>query len=155
MQWFGLALGKKRVYYTTQEASFRIPFVRKLIRFLRAIPIPTENKYKSDFANALDEILQNGNIVHFYPEASLFPYCNSIRDFKSGAFRFAIQNDVPIIPIIFTFNNPTGLRKLFKRKQDVTLTILNPIKYVNHSDNYRKDINDFKSIIHKDMAESL
>ena len=155
MQWFGLALGLRRVYFTTQEDSFRIPFVKRLIRFLRAIPIPTENKYKIDFINALSDILDNGNIVHFYPEASLYPYYNHIRDFKSGAFRFAIQNNVPVIPMVFTFNNPTGIRKLFKRKKDVTLTILKPIKYENHSDNYRQDIQDFKSEVYENMAQSL
>ncbi len=36
----GLAFGrKKKIFYTTQEESFKIPFVRKLIKVLRAIPI--------------------------------------------------------------------------------------------------------------------
>lgn len=155
MQWFGLALRSKRVYYTTQEESFKIPFVRRLIRFLRAIPIPTENKYKPDFINALSKILSKGNVVHFYPEASLYPYCDNIREFKSGAFRFAIQNDVPIIPMVFTFNNPTKIRKLFKKKKDVTLTILPPIKYNKCFSNNKQDINNFKSIVYEDMLEKV
>ena len=42
-----------------------------------------------------------------------------------------------------------------KRKKDVTLTILKPIKYENHSDNYRQDIQDFKSEVYENMAQSL
>ena len=42
----GLALRYKKVYFTTREGSFKIPFVRKLIKLLRAVPIPSkiENK---------------------------------------------------------------------------------------------------------------
>ena len=48
----GLACGSKRVYYTTREESFQIPFVRKLIKLLRAIPIPKDVKMRENFTNA-------------------------------------------------------------------------------------------------------
>ena len=54
----GLALDEKKVYYTTLEDSFKIPLVRHLIKLLRAIPIPAENKNKPHFMNALDSILK-------------------------------------------------------------------------------------------------
>lgn len=151
----GLALKDKRVFYTTQEDSFKIPFIRKLIRLLRAIPIPVENKNKPHFINALHDILYNKNIVHFYPEAALWPYYIKIRNFKTGAFRFAIRNNVPIIPMVFTFREPKGFRKLFKRKKDVTLKILEPIKYEKSvtDENYRHSINEFLKIAYKKMND--
>lgn len=151
----GLALRNRRVFYTTQEDSFKIPFIRRLIRLLRAIPIPTETKNKPHFIDALHDILSNGNLVHFYPEAALWPYYNKIRNFKTGAFRFAIKNDVPIIPMVFTFREPEGFRKLFKRKKDVTLKILEPIKYENTTsdENYRQCINDFLNITYEKMND--
>lgn len=66
-------------------------------------------------------------IVHFYPEAALWPYHTKIRNFKNGAFDFAVDNKVPIVPMVFKFREPKGIRKIFKKKQDVTLTILKPI----------------------------
>lgn len=148
----GLALDDKKVYYTTLEDSFKIPFVRHLIKLLRAIPIPTENKNKPYFMKALDEILQNGDIVHFYPEASLWPYHNKIRNFKTGAFRFAIRNNVPIIPIVFTFRRPNGIRRIFKKKSDVTLTILEPIKYEGKDS--KQDIEEFKKQVYDIMQDT-
>lgn len=124
----GLALGKKKVYFTTREESFKIPLVRRLIKLLRAIPIPKSIENKKYFIKAVDELLQKNKIVHVYPEAALWPYCNKLRHFKKGAFDFAIRNNVPVIPIIIKFRKPKGIRKLFKRKKDVTLKILEPVK---------------------------
>lgn len=124
----GLSLKSKKIYYTTQEGSFKIPFVRKLIKLLRAIPIPSQISNKKLLFEEIDKLLKGGNLVHFYPEASLWPYCTKLRRFKGGAFNFAVRNDVPIVPIVFVFRDPKGIRKIFKRKKDVTLKILEPIK---------------------------
>ncbi|MCI8519854.1 MAG: hypothetical protein HFJ51_07595 [Clostridia bacterium] len=98
--------GDKRVYFTTLEDSFKIPFVRHLIKLLRAIPIPKESKNKPYFIKALDKTLKSGDMLHFYPEAALWPYYNKIRNFKTGAFHFAVRNEVPIVPMVFTFRRP-------------------------------------------------
>lgn len=123
----GLACIKKKIYYTTREGSFKIPFVRKLIKLLRAIPIPKDIKNKEHFINAIDKLLKDKKIVHFYPEASLWSYHEKLRNFKNGAFKFAVKNDVPILPIVITFREPEGIRKMFKSKKDVTLNILPPV----------------------------
>ncbi len=123
----GLACGKKKIYYTTTEDSFKIPFVRKLIKSLRAIPIPKGIKNKEQFIKSIDNLLKENKLVHFYPERALFPYYKEIRHFKNGAFTIAVKNNVPVIPMVFTFREPKGIRKVFKRKKDVTLTVLEPI----------------------------
>lgn len=151
----GLAMEDKRIYYTTLEDSFKIPFVRKLIKLLRAIPIPKDNKNKVHFMEALDEILQNGDIVHFYPEASLWPYYREIRNFKTGAFRFAIKNDVPIVPMVFTFRRPNAIRRMIKKKPDVTLTILKPMKSNVRSEDLRQDIEALKEDVFKAMEYTI
>ncbi len=123
----GIACGFRKVYYTTREGSFKIPFVRKLIKLLRAVPIPSTMNNKKHFTQSINEVLNEGNLVHFYPEAALWPYYEKIRNFKYGAFNFAVQNNVPIIPMVFKFREAKGFRKLFKKKPDVTLVILKPI----------------------------
>ena len=129
----GIACGWKKVCYTALEKSFRIPFVGKLIQFLNAIPIPSKIQEKKYFMKEVDARLQKGGIVHFYPEGSLVPYHKEIRDFKNGAFDFAVRNQVPVVPMVFQFREPKGIRKIWKRKQDVTLTILEPIMYGENS----------------------
>lgn len=123
----GLASGTKKIYYTTTEDSFKIPVVRKLIKLLRAIPIPKGIKNKENFIKNIDKLLKENKLVHFYPERALFPYYEEIRHFKNGAFTIAAKNNVPVIPMVFTFRNPKGIRRIFKSKKDVTLTILEPV----------------------------
>lgn len=149
----GLACGRKRIYYTTREGSFKIPFVRKLIKLLRALPIPTKIENKKYFMDAIRNILKEGNVVHFYPEAALWPYYDRIRNFKNGAFSFAIKNEVPIIPMIFKFREPVGIRKILKKKKDVTLIILEPVK--GQRNESKESIQNLKQEVHQKMQEAL
>ena len=150
----GLAFKDKKIYYTTQEESFKIPFVRKLIKLLRAIPIPKSIENRKNFIKAINKLLKEKNIVHVYPEASLWPYCERIRNFKNGAFDMAVKNQVPIVPCVFTFREPTGMRKLFKKKKDVTLKILKPIK-PNNDKYIRQQVEELKEKVTLEMKEAI
>lgn len=151
----GLACGFKKIYYTTREGSFKIPFVRKLIKLLRAIPIPKSISNKRHFIEEINHTLQIGKIVHFYPEASLWRYCEKLRNFRDGAFNFAVNNKVPIVPMVFKFREPRGIRKIFKRKKDVTLVVLEPITVDYNSTNKRMCIEELKQETHKQMQEII
>ena len=151
----GLAFGLKKVYFTTREGSFKIPFVRKLIKLLRAVPISSNISHKEGFIRQLDKAIQEGKIIHFYPEKALWPYYEKIRNFKNGAFNFAIRNNVPVIPIVITFRAPKGIRRLFKRKKDVTIKILEPIKYTNEKENSKASIKKLKDKVHEDMENNM
>lgn len=150
----GLACKMKRIYFTTQVESFKIPFVRKLIKILRAIPLPTEVKNKERLLKELSKLVKTDNLVHFYPEAELQPYCEEIRDFKNGAFNIATKNNVPVVPMVFTFREPSKIRKIFKHKKDVTLTILEPIKLEN-TENTREKIQELKIKVQNEMKEVI
>lgn len=147
----GLACGKKRVYYSTLEDNFKIPFVRKLIKLLRAIPIPKKIKNKKNFIKETEQLLKNNHVVHFYPEAALHPYCTKLRNFKNGAFEIAVKNEVPVVPMLFTFREPRGMRKIFKRKKDVTLTVLKPVKLSENSGSIKERAIKLKEEVHKEM----
>ena len=148
----GLAYGFKKVYFTTLEGSFKIPFVRKLIKLLRAIPIPESIKNRGNFIKVVDNILREENSIHVYPEAAMFPYFDKIRHFKNGAFDFAVRNNKPIVPMVFTFREPKGIRKIFKKKKDVTLTVLEPIRQ-SEGENTKQRIEDLKNQVYNEMKE--
>ena len=146
----GLAYGLKKVYFTTREGSFKIPGVRRLIKLLRAVPIPDSIKNKEYFLNAIDDILNSGKSIHLYPEASLFPYYNKIRHFKNGAFNIAVKNNKKIVPIVITFREPRGFRRFIKYKKDVTLTVLEPIDPPKTGDTKQK-IEVLKEQVYENM----
>ncbi len=139
----GLACGFRKEHFTTLAKSFQIPVVRRIIKLLKAIPIPEDIDNKKNFLKALDDLLKEGEIVHFYPEASLVCYCKSLRKFKNGAFDISIRNNIPIVPMVITFREPKGIRKVFKKKQDVTLKVLSPVYPEEMQvDEYREKIYD-------------
>lgn len=144
-----LACGDRKEHFTALADSFKIPVVRKLIKLLQAIPIPKDINNKKNFLKAIDSLLKEEEIVHFYPEACLVPYCKEIRKFKNGAFDFSIRNNVPIVPMVFTFRKPKGIRKIFKKKSDVTLKVLEPISPKG------KSIEMLKEEAYNKMRESI
>lgn len=115
------------IYYPTLSSNFKIPFIRHLIKFLNALPIPTKESHKKEFYRQINEALTNKKIVHMYPEGSLWPYYEKIRHFKYGAFKMAVDANVPIQPIRFELSNPTSIFKLYKKKKCIKANILPPI----------------------------
>ena len=73
-----------------------------------------------------DAFYENSEVVGIYPEGKLIPYYEGIREFKNGAFAFAVKNQVPILPIRFTYREVTDVRRLIRKKPFITLTILEP-----------------------------
>lgn len=123
----GLANFPDPAFFPTLESNFGIPLVRHIIRLLHALPIPEQISNKYRFINEINLLLESGNTVHFYPEGSLWPYYDKIRHFKDGAFKFAVNNHVPIIPMVYQFKENTGIWKFFKKKPSIKLVILEPI----------------------------
>lgn len=150
--WFGISNFPDVTYYPTLESNFGIPVVRHLIKLLDAIPIPESIHAKTAFFQAINTLLQNGKTVHFYPEGSLWPYYEKIRHFKDGAFRFAVQNNVPIVPMVYTFRKNTGILKYIKKKPSITLTILEPVyPHKNNTDAIQK----LKQDVHNSMENII
>ena len=113
-------------YFLTLQSNLEIPFIKYLVMLFRGIPIPRKKSGKEKMVNTIDGLLKRGEIVGIYPEGHLIPYYDGIREFKNGAFNFAVRNQVPILPIVFTYREPEGIIRFIKRKPFITLTILEP-----------------------------
>ena len=123
----GMTTLPQKTFFTSLASNFKIPIVKTLITLFNTIPIPTEISNKKDFIEAVNSLLKNGKSIHFYPEGSLWPYYRKLRHFKNGAFEFAVRNSVPIIPCVFKFEEPTGIRKYIKKKPCIKMLYLDPI----------------------------
>lgn len=99
-----------------------------LIRMAGGIPVPTENlRPMVKFMQAMDEVFERGDWVHFFPEGSMWFYYPDIRPLKKAVFKYAVTYDRPILPIAFTFRPRKGLWKLLGRRPLVDLNIGDPI----------------------------
>ena len=99
-----------------------------LIRLAGGIPIPTDSKRSMvKFKQAIEEVLESGKWLHFFPEGALWFFYPDIRPLKKAVFRYAVRYDKPIIPISMSFRPRKGLLKLFGKAPAVDLHIGEPL----------------------------
>lgn len=88
----------RKLNWITLESNLNYN-VKTFILNSGGIPIPTNPLLKPKFFNQMGELLKAGEILHVCPEGSLEKNHDGIRPFKVGAFRFSVDNNVPIFPI--------------------------------------------------------
>jgi len=110
-----------KVYFPTLSSNVDIPVASALMRALGAIPIADTLSGMKKFNNTINDLIQKKKPVLIFPEAALWPYYRGVRPFFKGAFTFAKKHNVPILPIIITFQT----RK--NGKQRMIFNILEPV----------------------------
>ena len=142
-------LFRKRPYILANHRPFHMPFVRRLVRLLRAVPLPNSATTSRKFIREVDQAVQNGSSLLIFPEGSMWNYYNKVRPFMPGAFRFSAKNNVPIVPIVLTYRKPNWFYKLFGRKKPlITINILDAL-YPN-----KYNLNNQKQLEQKLLTES-
>ncbi len=116
----------KKAHMATLRATFEIPVIRWLVRMLGGVPIPETPKALNSFMESMRQELVAGRIVHFYPEASMWPWHDKLRPFKNGAFNLAIRSGVPVVPMVFKFRKAWWPFSLIRKKPLVTLEVGDP-----------------------------
>lgn len=92
-------------YLNIVAASFN-NFSGKLGDAMRAsgmLPLPASLSDMPSFEKALAKSLEKNHYVLFFPEQSEWWYYPKVRPFKDGAFHYALQYKVPIIPCFISF----------------------------------------------------
>ena len=147
------AIAPKNLYYPTVKSNLELAGIRWLIRACGGIPIPETPKALRVFNGVVQELLRRGNYVHVYPEGVLYPYyLKGIRKFHRGAFKYAYDGGVPVVPMVITFRERKGLRKFINRKPLPTLTVLEPI-YPDTTRKAKAEIADMMLCCYENMSD--
>lgn len=85
-----------------------------LIRAAGGIPIPSGFGASRKFNEAFDELHSKKKWLHVFPESCRWDFYQPIRPFKKGAFTMAIRYKIPVLPLVITYREATGIRKLLK-----------------------------------------
>lgn len=98
------------------------------IRYVGGIPVPVNDTGATKaMMHQVTDYLGSGGVLHVDPEGSMWEYYMPIRPFKPGAFHFAVNCGVPVLPFAFSYREPKGIQKLFYKKALVTLNVGEPI----------------------------
>ena len=123
------ALRPRLGYFPAWATNLRGPN-GPLIRMAGGIPIPTESiACMKKFKRGMEEVLESGKWLHFYPEGSMWYFYPDIRPMKKAVFQYAVQYDRPVLPLAFTFRPRNKFQRLFGKTPLVDLTIGEPIHY--------------------------
>jgi len=90
-----------RLYTSVVQRNFEVPIVRRILRYLRAFPIPKTSSGLKMIIKPVGEALRRGHHVLVMPEGELCLMSQEIFHFKPGAFYISYHHQVPILPIVY------------------------------------------------------
>jgi len=92
------------VYTAVAQRNYEVPYVRRLLRFLRAFPIPKGAQGLKKIIKPVGEALRRGHHVLMMPEGNLCLMSQEIFHFKPGAFYLAYHYQAPVLPIAYVLS---------------------------------------------------
>lgn len=86
--------------YTNPPKGFEM-----FMKYGDTLPLSRNRKTMHKFIQAVETLLKKGDKVLVYPEQAMWWNYRKPRPLKSGAFKFAVTNNVPIIPMFITMED--------------------------------------------------
>lgn len=116
--------------FIAKKELFMIPILGWSMTLAGYIPLVRGNNQSGKQAVLkAKSFIKRGVSVLFFPEGTRSPD-SEIHSFKMGAFKLAVEMNVPVVPIVIdgTYNLVPKGRRLFSRNVSVKLKILKPRK---------------------------
>jgi len=125
----GRADKRKKMFKVINQGNFTsMPGLYGLLmRNCYTLPLSTNRRTMEKFLNAVDVILQRGDYVLVYPEQSMWWNYRKPKPLKPGAFKFAVKNNVPVLPIFMTMQDSDKLGPDGFYIQEITIHIMPPL----------------------------
>lgn len=91
------------------------------------LPLSSNKRTMVEFMKAVDTLLQKGDFILIYPEQSMWWNYRKPKPLKHGAFKMAVRNNVPILPIFITMEDSDIIGEDGFPVQEYTVNIAQPI----------------------------
>lgn len=121
--------GKKQLFKVIREGNYtNFPgFYGYLFKNCNTMPLSQNKKTMYNFLTAVDVVLKRGDFLLVYPEQSLWWNYRKPKPLKNGAFKFAMRNNVPILPIFIAMEDGDQIGEDGFPIQEYTVFIERPI----------------------------
>ena len=98
---------EKRLYKVIREGNYtNFPGLYGFFfRNCDTLPLSSNKGTMIQFMKAVNILLQKGDFILIYPEQSLWWNYRKPKPLKNGAFKMAVRNNVPVIPIFITMED--------------------------------------------------
>jgi len=120
---------EKRLYKVIREGNYtNFPGLYGfLFRNCDTLPLSSNKRTMVEFMKAVDTLLQKGEFILIYPEQSLWWNYRKPKPLKHGAFKMAVRNNVPVIPIFITMQDSNMIDDEGFSIQEYIVNIAEPI----------------------------
>lgn len=136
----GAAIKPRVPRFTSIQRNFETPLLSKILKTLRTLPIPHDCLGLLTIVNPIKKLINNGEIVHFYPEAELWHLSLELGKFHLGAFYLSNYIHCPIVPLVHLFKPKYFLGiKLPTFFLSITTVVGEPIYPKTNNGNHKKD----------------
>jgi len=118
----------RRIYYMAWHKPFGIPVLGLLMRMFGAFPVNLDVAADASAQREAIELLRKGRALVMFPEGGRTK-SGKLMPFKMGAFRLALSNGIPIVPVTIKGAEtiwPVG--RMFPRPGRLTITYHSPIR---------------------------
>ncbi len=97
----------KMLYKVIREGNYTSfgGFYGYLFRHCNTLPLSSSLKGIKALNKAMTELFARGEKILIYPEQAMWYNYRKPRPMKVGAFRFAVKNNVPVLPIFITLED--------------------------------------------------
>lgn len=115
-----------------------------ILRNCNTLPLSSNVETMKKFMTAVNELLKRGEKILVYPEQAMWWNYKKPRPFKSGAFRFAATNLVPVIPFFITMEDSDILDPDGFYVQEYTINIM-PAIYPDKDKTRNENMEDLRN----------
>ncbi len=121
---------KRTFYRVIREGNYTsFPgFYGRLMRNCNTLPLASNPKTQIKFNRAVGDYLKNGHFVLVYPEQSMWWNYRKPKPLKTGAYLFAVKNNVPVLPCFITMKDSDVMGEDGFFVQEYTIHVAPPIE---------------------------
>ncbi len=144
----------RELYKVIREGNFtNFPGLYGLFfRHCNTLPLSKNFSTMKKFVYSLDVLLKRGEKILIYAEQGMWWNYRKPRPLTSGAFRFAAENNVPVLPIFITMNDSDLIGGDGFPVQEYTVNFLTPI-YPDSSKSLKQNIEEMKEKNYKSWVK--
>lgn len=97
-------------------------------RIAGGIVLPTKSYKGMNYAyDAMREVVKEGKWLNVFPEAACWAFYPAIRSFRTGVFKLAVEEEMPILPMVVKYRRPNPIWRIFKKHPNAELRIGYPV----------------------------
>lgn len=97
-------------------------------RYAGGIVLPTSSYKGMQYAyEAMREVVREDKWLHVFPEAACWSFYPAIRKFGIGTFKLAVEENLPILPMVVKYRKPNFVWRIFKKHPNAKLIIGEPV----------------------------